>query len=402
MTGDSSSIAEVAPPARGVPSADADRMAPGCVSSAPQILMLPDYRRDNPYQTLLARALERQGYRVCFPAGYRRILPLFRAVRSDRATRVLHLHWTSPYLKGRSRIGYFLYVVKFLIDVLLVRLAGVRVVWTLHNLVPHETRFPRLDLWCRRILCRLSDAVIVHGTSGEVQARTVLKCPANRIAIIPHGHYRDVYARPIACHKARQSLGLPAGARVFLFFGMIRPYKGLEQLLRVWRTLGFHDACLVIAGRCLDPQFGREIADLARNTFQVRLVPQFIPDAEIPKYFSAADVVVLPFVQVQTSGSLLLAMSYGKPTIAPRLGDIPEALRGADDLLFEAANETSLKCRLEEARQQDLEDLSRRTRAACDRLDWTRIGRATGDVYFPLNGTPSEGSHSCEGRRAEI
>ncbi len=64
------------------------------------MLMMPDYRPDNPYQELLAHGLKAEGCRVAFPRGYRRVLPLCRAVRDEKGVDILHLHWTSPYLKG--------------------------------------------------------------------------------------------------------------------------------------------------------------------------------------------------------------------------------------------------------------------------------------------------------------
>ena len=68
--------------------------------------MMPDYRRDNPYQELLARGLEENGCQAVFPKGYRRGLPIVRAVRDEPGTRILHLHWTGPYVRGGCRIEY--------------------------------------------------------------------------------------------------------------------------------------------------------------------------------------------------------------------------------------------------------------------------------------------------------
>ena len=116
------------------------------------VLILPDCRSENPYQDLLAQSLE-ANIEVVFPQGYRRFLPLFRQVlqQSPRVD-VLHLHWISPYLRGTSRLARTIYAVKFLIDVILVKWCGVRVVWTIHNQIGHEAVFPGLERWVRRRL----------------------------------------------------------------------------------------------------------------------------------------------------------------------------------------------------------------------------------------------------------
>ena len=202
-----------------------------------KVLMMPDYRTDNPYQDLLSRGLEAEGCRVVFPKGYRRVFPLSRAVHGGRGVDILHLHWTGPYLKGRGRPMFAVYAAKFLADLALVRRAGCRIVWTLHNLLPHEARFRRLELFLRRGICRIASAVIVHGACGRDEAVAALRCPAEKIAVVPHGHYRAAYGPAMEAAEARRRLGLPLNARVLLFFGFLRPYKGLESLIAAWRKL---------------------------------------------------------------------------------------------------------------------------------------------------------------------
>jgi beta-1,4-mannosyltransferase len=345
------------------------------------VLMMPDYRRDNPYQELLSRAIEAHGCRVSFPNGYRRVLPLARAVHDEAGTQVLHLHWTGPYVKGTTRPVFLGYMAKFLADLAAVRMAGCRIVWTLHNLVPHEARFPRLEIAARKAICRVASRVIVHGEAGREEAQRRFACPAERISAIPHGHYRNVYGGSLAPSVARERLGLETFPRVALFFGFLRPYKGLELLFRAWRRLDARDAVLVVAGQSLDPMYTRNLKRLTEGSPRIRLVDRFIADCEVPAFLSAADFVVLPFDRVQTSGSVVLAMSYGRPIVAPRLGELPEMLMGADDLLFTAGDEDSLLGQLRRAESLDLSDLARRTTVACDRLDWHHIGAATADVY---------------------
>ena len=349
-----------------------------------RILMMPDYRADNPYQDLLARAMEEQGARVEFARGYRRGLPLFRAsALGAPGYDVLHLHWVSPYLKGRNMPVKLLYAVKFLLDVLLVRAAGVRVVWTIHNRLAHNTEFPRVELWTRRALARLAHALIVHSRAFLDQLGADLRFDPHKVAVVPHGHYRDVYAAPVPTREARRALGLPSGGMLYLNLGMLRPYKGVERLLEVWRARGarFHADTLLIAGKALNPDYEGQLRTLAGNEGGVLLRPEFVAPERVHLYFSAADAVVLPFEQILTSGSLLLAMSYGKPIIAPRTPGIAETLSGCGDLLYAPEAADGLRSALEKSKLIDLSELSGRVARQCDLLEWGAIGKTTLATY---------------------
>jgi beta-1,4-mannosyltransferase len=347
-----------------------------------QVLMMPDYRDDNPYQTLLAEALEQTGVRVFFPIGYRRIFPIFRALKQD-STSVLHLHWVNPYLKGTTWTERFIYSLKFLIDILLVRLTGVKVVWTIHNRLSHEAQFPRLELWTLRHLVKLVDRIIVHQQASKQELADLYQFEPDKAIVIPHGHYRSVYPGAIDSAEARVILGLPPTGKLYLNLGMLRPYKGIERLLQTWRNHPEVTAnhSLLIAGKPLDPQFGEYLAQQVADTKGAILHPGFIEDHQIPLYFSAADVVVLPFEKILTSGSLLLAMSYAKPIIAPRSPTVIETMGDATTLLYDPENEQGLLQSIQTSLYIDIKMICQQMLQECDRLDWTDIGVRTEQIY---------------------
>jgi beta-1,4-mannosyltransferase len=347
-----------------------------------RILMMPDYRADNPYQSLLETALQAGGADVHFPQGYSRIFPIFRAATAKKVE-ILHLHWLTPYLKGKTFGVALIYAIKFLIDIGLVRCFGIRVVWTIHNSVSHESKFPRLESWVQDWLSRFVDGVIVHHQSAKADFCQTYGLNPAKVTVIPHGHYRDVYPRAIAAAEARKLLNLPQEGLIYLSLGMIRPYKGLENLLNVWRCNSSvqSDQILLIAGKALDPSFGESIAQQATGLSNVVLHAQFIPNQDIHLYFSAADVVVLPFEQILTSGSLILAMSYAKPIIAPRRGGVAEVLGQADGLLYSPDESHGLSQSIQRSRQTDLQELGRLTEAACLHLNWQGIAQKTKHFY---------------------
>ena len=106
----------------------------------------------------------------------------------------------------------------------------------------------------------------------------------------------------------------------------MRPYKGVTELLSAFAALPDADARLVIAGKALDDAYAARVTALAAADDRVRLDLGFVPDDELQVYLRAADVVATPFLEIFTSGSVLLAMSFGKAVIAPRRGCVAETV----------------------------------------------------------------------------
>jgi beta-1,4-mannosyltransferase len=353
-------------------------------SSPLTVLMLPDCREANPYQSLLASAIEQQGAIVHFPKGYRRGLPLLRAVLAQRVD-ILHLHWILPYIKGQHYWQKVLYGTKLWVDIFLVQRLGVRVIWTVHNQVTHDTQFPQLEQWIRRRIAHQVDRLILHHQSTPIAQ--LYSISPNKTQVIPHGHYRDVYPPKIESTDARRSLGLPLTGNVYLSLGLLRPYKGIEQLLTLWRE---HPEIatgntLLIAGKA-GSAYAEELQKLTADLPSVVLMPEFIESDRIHLFFSAATFAVLPYRNILNSGSLILAMSYGVPVIAPRLGNIPESLGSADQLLYDADDQWGLLGALKQSLDVDRRSLSQQVVEACDRLGWGEIGKKTMFLYSQVTG----------------
>lgn len=347
------------------------------------ILMMPDFRIDNPYQSLLAQALERHGVEVAFPQGYRRIFPIFRAAsQNPQSFELVHLHWLSPYLKGEQRLTKTIYAVKFLIDIALTRLRGLKVVWTVHNRISHDTEFSGLELWTRRILAKLVNHVIVHNHSTLAEIAREYQLEPSKIEIIPHGHYREIHGPRVDPLEARKELGLPLGERIYLNLGMLKPYKGLEQLITLWQERHLSDqGTLLIAGKPQTEAYGLQLKTQAAELPGLKIHPEFIANDKIHLFFSAADLVVLPFTTITTSGSLILAMSYGVPIIAPKLESIEETIGCAEQLLYDPKDEQGLLQAIQRSTHIDLKELSQKVESACDVLNWAQISKKTLQTY---------------------
>ena len=351
-----------------------------------KILMMPDYRQDNPYQFLLADALRSQFCQVSFPRGYRRIFPIYRATQ-DNGAKILHLHWLTPYLKGETLLMRLIYSFKLLADLWFTRFQRIKIIWTVHNNLAHDCQFPRLELWLRKQIANLADQIIVHNHSSIKYLHQSWNLNqvkhSSKFKQIPHGHYRYLYQSAIDQAVARKQLNLPGDGYLYLNLGMIRPYKGIENLLQVWQSNQdtFQNHNLLIAGKPINSAYGTQISALVAKNNKVILQPGFIPSEQMHLYLSAADIIVLPFNNILTSGSLILAMSYGKPIIAPRKGGISETLGQADSLLYEPSDRDGLFNALKDSIQMDLQQLSHQVNLASDRLDWDKIAQATAKLY---------------------
>jgi glycosyltransferase involved in cell wall biosynthesis len=197
-------------------------------------------------------------------------------------------------------------------------------VLTAHDVLPREPRPGQLK--AQRRLYERVDAVVVHSEHGAARLRGELGIDPARVHTIPHGAFAHLTelapAEPLPPELA--AVELP----VVLCFGLMRPYKGIDVLLEAWR--GIEDAELWVVGL---PKM--DIAPLrAAAPPNVRFVPRFVVDREIPAFFRRADLVVLPYREIDQSGVLFTALAFAKPLLLSAVGGFPEvAATGAAELV---------------------------------------------------------------------
>lgn len=352
-----------------------------------RVLMIPDNRQDNPYQELLANFLKAERLEVNFPQGYRRGLPIFRALKNQPKTiHILHLHWLNPYLKGKNWVIRLIYCFKFLLDLQLAHKKDCKIIWTVHNSLPHETQFPRIELWIRRRLAKLVDRIIIHQACSVEEISNLYQFDSKKVTVIPHGNYRQTYQSSVSQLEARNYLGLPLKGLIYLNLGLLRPYKGVDELLQVWEEnqKSFQEDTLVIAGKAGKESYGILLQEKVSRLKGVILHDHFIEDELIHFYFSAADFVICPFRKILTSGSIILAMSYRRPIIAPNFPSIAETLGSANWLLYNPEESQGLSNAIKKSREIDWEGLSTLVNQECNRLNWDNIAQQTSQLYLNL------------------
>lgn len=350
-----------------------------------KIYMFPDYREGNPYQILLEKAIKEAGVQVQFMQGYRRVFPLTRAIRAmstDQMPDALHLNWYEPFLKGNNGLTAWIYAKKFLADLSMAKRLVGKLVWTVHNRVSHESTRPSLELSVAKQIAKLADRLIVHSCANQEEISAVYGVSKSKIDSIPMGHYRDSYDATVEMSVARAELGLPLDGPLFFHFGMLRPYKGIEKLIRCWKEY-YHsdvDGHLLIVGKCLDPDFENQLKRLAKGCPGILLKTEFIPDEQMHLYLSAATISVLPFSKVLNSSSIILAMSFDCPVIAPNFPALVEAV-GFESPLFYQDSDEGLVTALGRWKTIDLDDIRKKTRKKCDEYGWDEVAQKTIESY---------------------
>ena len=281
---------------------------------------------------------------------------MLRYRRAARSAEVVHFQWlTVQQLDGR----------------LLPR--GRPLVLTAHDVLPREPRPGQLD--AQRRLYERFDAVVAHSRHGRSRLIEELGVDPDRVHVIPHGAFAHLAEAPQAPPP------FETDKPVVLLFGLMRPYKGIDVLLEAWR--GIEQAELWIAGM---PRM--DISQLqAEAPDNVRFVPRFITDQQLPPYFRRADLIVLPYREIEQSGVLFTALAFGKPLLLSDVGGFGELAAAGAGRLVPPGDPDALRGALLEllGDPDELAALAARSAAlAASEYAWEAIGRRTLALYEQL------------------
>jgi glycosyltransferase involved in cell wall biosynthesis len=291
-------------------------------------------------------------------------LDMARVGRRARAADVVHYQWLgleelSSRLLPRKRPRLF----------------------TAHDIVPREPR-PGQAAGFRRLALAM-DAVVVHSEHGAERLRGELGVPGERIRVIPHGAFHHLTTLP----SERPLPGELAAVEgpVVLFFGYLSAYKGVDVLLEAFASV--EGAELWVAGvPRLDIDELRALADRAPG--RVRFFPRFHDDDELPALFRRADVVVLPYREIDQSGVLYTALAFGRPLVVTRVGGLPELadLHGAAVAVppedADALGEALARLVADPAERERLAAAS--ARVARSEYSWEEVARRHLELYRDL------------------
>ena len=306
------------------------------MSNQIKIICLPadHISNPNPYQFLMIKGLKKnKALEVkigCASKRYGIILSAFYF-----RPKYLHFDWITEYYLRKDIATSWFRAYWFLFQIIIAKkLFRIRIVWTQHNILPHDSRRKNIHEWVQYKFYKYCDWIRVF---SESTAKTLVldhNYSIKKILIVPEGSYLGYYNNTINKYDARCKLKLKTDEKIFLFFGAIKPYKGIEELVNIFNENKFKKVRLVISGRTPDKKYARKIQKLVRNNRSITLFDRYIENKEIELFFNSSDFCILPFKKIENSGSVILAMGFKKVVIAPNIGVIPDRLKNQREFLY--------------------------------------------------------------------
>jgi glycosyltransferase involved in cell wall biosynthesis len=322
----------------------------------------------------------RMALKACaYPFGLARTK---RLLRSAGQPGILHYQWAHiPALDARLALA--------------LRAAGWRVVATAHDPVAHP---PFSSLRQRQAVrfYRSVDAVVVHTARLAEQAEAELSIPKSKVNVIARGDLGVLRGPPLAREEARASIGITGPGPVLLFFGMIKPNKGLGHLLYAMPQVlrSNPDVRLVIAGEPVE-KFERYAAIIGQLGIAHVVVTRlgYVRDEDVGPYFQAADLIVLPHTQVSLSGVAWVALGFGRPIVGTCVGGLPDLVEeGVNGFLVPPGSPAALSQAIIRALSHP-EQLASMGAIGRERFEarhsWARTASETLELYRRLMNTRS-------------
>ena len=283
-----------------------------------------------PYAGNLYRELRSRGVRAVPVAEPRTLLE----APGLQGRSVFHQQWTTPILAGASSAHDATRRADTYLDQLdRLRAEGVPIIWTVHNVLPHECAYPDAEIGLSAGLAQRSDVVHVLNEATVDETAALYQLPASRITVIPE--MKDPVRPTMTRSEARARLSLSDDDVVYLAFGRIRPYKQLARLLDAFeRHRRSHPrARLLVAGRLEQFAGSRRLARRCRTDAGVMARLGRVPDDDIETLFTASDATIVSY-PVLNSGVAVTAIAYGCPVAARAIGGLPEVIGSEGGLLF--------------------------------------------------------------------
>ena len=343
----------------------------------------------NPYILLFKKSLEHQGCVVSLEY----VFNLKWVMQKSRDCDCIHLHWlklfhTLPKMfensnmlkdlaKNRiiSTLLDSLRLAEFVISIVVTKLMGKKIVFTIHDMFKEKKKSLRWNIQTQiahHIIFYFANSIHVHNHFSKKNINSNYKRNKN-IFVIPHSNFIGYYPNKITKIAARRKLDIEKDAFVYMFLGLIRPYKGVENLIEAFNTINLPEKKLIIAGRVFrDKKYESILFEKAKDNNKIKYMPIFIPDRDIQIYLNACDIFVLPYKHINTSGAAFLALSFGVPIIAPSIASFPEVINDDVGILYNPDKSDGLVNSLKDA---SIKSWSKEKIIRCaNKYDWDELG----------------------------
>lgn len=331
------------------------------------IASFPMPNPDTYYFWLYYQHLEKYGYNLVDTRGQN--FDCEWVQHNSPRIQIIHFHWPAYIYSDKNFTCFVQKLISFFKAIREAKRSGYKILWTIHNLFPHERNNIVLEYIGRIILATLADVVFVHFAQAKKRVSQLFGRTKN-VEIIPHGTFSLVFKNNCSKAEARTALGIASHSFVYLLFGPIRPYKGIEKAIEAFKLLNIPDSVLVIAGRPSDTKLSEFIAMESENNVSIKSFLRFIEEDEVQTFFNATDIVLLPYNNVFTSGNLFLALTFNKAVVAPDTGIISEVVDESFGIKYDPADKSALLQAMRNATEIDLEAATAASCARASLFDW--------------------------------
>lgn len=276
---------------------------------------------------------------------------------------IFHVHWPEYLIRGTRPSFTALKSVLFMALWLRLWLTGTPVVRTLHNVKPHEggTKVESLLL---RLLTRQTEVFIRLNPTTQIPTQKIL-------VTILHGHYKDRFAekRWVAPIESR-----------LLYFGLLRPYKGVEQLLHAFSACD-KSLSLAVVGKPSSPAYIQVVKDAQVKDDRITSDLRFVDDDTLTDHIGQAELVVLPYTEMHNSGAMLLALSLNRPVLVPK-GEVVDAISREVGPGWVLTFSGALTSKMIEQALSETRHVERTAEARMEQRDWVYTGEQHYQAYL--------------------
>ncbi len=261
-------------------------------------------------------------------------------------------------------------------------LGKIKVLFVCHNVFPHE-RFP-MDRFLAKTVLKQGDYFIVQSKQDENDLKSIKKNPKYKRTV--HPTYNAFKLQNMSKEEGRRLLHIPEDEKVLLFFGFVREYKGLKHLINALPKIvkNTENVKLLIVGDFAgDKDEYLKLIEKNNVSEYIEIHDGYIPDKEVEKYFTASDVVVLPYESATQSGIVQIAYGFEKPVIATNVGGLPEVvLDGKTGYIVETQNvEAIAKSVNRFFSENKAEAFKNNIIAEADKYSWDRMAEIIKNLY---------------------
>ncbi|MDE1870022.1 MAG: glycosyltransferase [Candidatus Micrarchaeota archaeon] len=344
------------------------------------------YKKGGYYINNAKKALNKLGLKIRIVEN----LSLFEIIFSKKGT-IFHIHFPEEMYNSNSQLWRLIRAFWTMLQLLIIKIKGSVIVWTLHDTVPHEPfNTSKIDIFIRKILSRFARLVFIHSIYSGRELHRYYNKKVNSI-LVPHGNYINFWGNSkISRTFARNKLGVKKGAFVYLFFGRIRQYKGVDNLIKAFKKMEEPNLNLIIAGVPAGSNWDikqnkKNILDFISNDERILPHLKWIEKRDVSTYFNAADVVVLPFERITNSGSLITAISFGKPFVIPNKKTLLELVNKNGGIIYDPKNSNGLEKAIKKIRRKNLGRMSKENYRIAIAMSWKKFAEKTIEGYKSIN-----------------